>query len=84
MIKTRIRCPVCGFRLNEDSFDREIELGDGNDIIEQSFGGRGSIETVGSYDFDDDEITRELFERVKNAYEYLAEILGIDDDDEPD
>ncbi len=81
---TRIRCPACGTRLNEGTLDREIEFGDGKDVIIQNIGGRGSIETISSSDFTDDNDTRILYDKVKAAYEYLSEILGLDDDDDED
>ena len=43
MLKTRARCPCCGFRLNENALDREIDFTDGRDVIEQDIGGRGNI-----------------------------------------
>lgn len=83
MNMTRIRCPVCGTRLNEGALDREIDLGDGMDVIIQEIGGRGNISTVSSYDFaSDDEATEALYQKVKAAYEYLSEILGIEDEEE--
>ncbi len=83
MIMTRPRCPACGTRLNEGTLDREIQLGDGRDVIEQEIGGRGSVATVSSYDFEaGDEHTEILYEKVKEAYEYLSDILGIEDEEE--
>jgi hypothetical protein len=82
MNMTRIRCPTCGTRLNEGALDRDIDLGDGRDVIIQEIGGRGSIGTVSSYDFaSDDEATERLYEKVKAAYEYLSVILGIEEQD---
>lgn len=81
---TRIRCPACGTRLNEGALDREIEFGDGQDVIIQDIGGRGSIQTISKSDFTDDEDTKLLYDKVKAAYEYLSEILGLDDEDDDD
>jgi hypothetical protein len=49
----------------------------------KDIGGRGSIGIVTSHDFaSDDEDTEILCQKVKTAYEYLSEILGIEDEEE--
>ena len=80
MIVSRPRCPVCGTRLNQGSLDREVELGNESDMIEQDIGGRGRIDNLGSRDFDEEE-AKVLLEKVEAAREYLREILGIEDED---
>lgn len=80
MIKARPRCPVCGTRLRDDVLDHEVPLGDGRDIIEQDIGGRGSISTVGGYDFDE-EHAEVFLEKIEKARGYLRGILGIEDDE---
>jgi hypothetical protein len=79
---TRIWCPACGTRLNEGVLDREIDLGDGRDVIIQDIGERDSIGTVASHDFaSDDKDTEILYQKVKAAYKYISEILGIEDEE---
>jgi len=80
MIVTRPRCPVCGTRLNEGALDREIDLQDGNDILEQDIGGRGHVETLNTYDFDE-EYAQAFLDKIEDAREYLREILGIEGDE---
>ena len=79
MIKARSRCPVCGSRLNGSIMDREIELGDGLDVIDQEIGGRGHVVNLGEHNFDEEE-AKAFLEKVEAAREYLREILGIDED----
>ncbi|MHB8603135.1 MAG: hypothetical protein ACYC6W_11350 [Nitrosotalea sp.] len=81
MIKARQRCPVCGTRLNGSIVDREIEFGDGMDVLEQMIGGRGHIENLGRHDFDEED-ARAFLEKVEAAREYLREILGMEEEDE--
>lgn len=78
MIKIRPKCPVCGTRLNEGAIDREVELGNGDDIIEQDIGGRGNVSTIDSYDYDE-EHAEAFLEKVNHASEYLEETLGIEE-----
>ena len=58
MIKVRPKCPVCGTRLNEGAIQRDVELGNGDDVIEQDIGGRGMVATVDSYDYDSEQAMR--------------------------
>jgi len=78
MIVTRPRCPACGTRLNEKSVDRDVDLGDGQDVIEQDIGGRGRIATIASYDFDDYD-AQTFLNKILDAKEYLEEILCIEE-----
>jgi hypothetical protein len=87
MLKTRARCPCCGFRLNENALDREIDFTDGRDVIEQDIGGRGNISSSGESSFESyPEIARYFLENINLAKAYLEEVLGIDEseDDEVD
>jgi len=86
MLKTRARCPCCGFRLNENALDREIDFTDGRDVIEQDIGGRGNISSGGESSFESyPEIAKYFLENVNLAKEYLEEILGIEEsEDEAD
>lgn len=78
-------CPVCGTRLHENTVKRSIHLGNGDDIIEQSFEGRGGIETIASYNYDESlEYAHILLKKVNLARDYLHEILGIEDDTDSD
>ena len=86
MLKTRARCPCCGFRLNENALDREIDFTDGRDVIEQDIGGRGNISSGGESSFESyPEIARYFLENINLAKAYLEEILEIDEsEDEAD
>jgi hypothetical protein len=52
MIKTRARCPCCGTRLNENAIDREIDLTDERDVMEQEIGGYGGISSGSTSSFE--------------------------------
>ncbi|MBS1268284.1 MAG: hypothetical protein MAG458_01013 [Nitrosopumilus sp.] len=85
MLKTRARCPCCGTRLNENSLNREIDLDDGQDVMEQEIGGYGGISTGSTSSFEDyPEIAQYFLENINEAKEYLEEILGIEDEEEFD
>ena len=58
----------------------EIDLQDGNDILEQDIGGRGHVETLNTYDFDE-EYAQAFLDKIEDAREYLREILGIEGDE---
>ena len=82
MLKTRARCPCCGTRLNEDALDREIDLTDERDVMEQEIGGYGGISSGSTSSFENyPEIAQYFLENVNLAKEYLEEILEIEDEE---
>ena len=87
VLKTRARCPCCGTRLNENALDREIDLTDERDVMEQEIGGYGGISSGSTSSFENyPEIAQYFLENVNLAKEYLEGILGIevDEDEEMD
>jgi len=82
MLKTRARCPCCGTRLNENALDREIDLTDEQDVMEQEIGGYGGISSGSTSSFENyPEIAQYFLENVNLAKEYLEEILEIEDEE---
>jgi|GEM_PF-647656 hypothetical protein len=82
MLKTRARCPCCGTRLNENALDREIDLTDERDVMEQEIGGYGGISSGSTSSFENyPEIAQYFLENVNLAKEYLEEILEIEDEE---
>jgi len=82
MLKTRARCPCCGTRLNENALDREIDLSDERDVMEQEIGGYGGISSGSTSSFENyPEIAQYFLENVNLAKEYLEEILEIEDEE---
>ena len=82
MLKTRARCPCCGTRLNEEALDREIDLTDERDVMEQEIGGYGGISSGSTSSFENyPEIAQYFLENVNLAKEYLEEILEIEDEE---
>jgi hypothetical protein len=82
MLKTRARCPCCGTRLNEEALDREIDLTDERDVMEQEIGGYGGISNGSTSSFENyPEIAQYFLENVNLAKEYLEEILEIEDEE---
>ena len=85
LLKTRARCPCCGFRLNENSLNREIDLDDGQDVMEQEIGGYGGISTSSTSSFENyQEIAQYFLDNINEAKEYLEEILGIEEEFDED
>lgn len=83
MLKTRARCPCCGTRLNENALDREIDLDDGRDVMEQEIGGYGGISTGSTSSFENyPQIAQYFLNNINEAKEYLEEILGVEEEDE--
>ncbi len=83
MLKTRARCPCCGTRLNENALDREIDLTDERDVMEQEIGGYGGISSGSTSSFESyPEIARYFLENINLAKAYLEEILEIEDKEE--
>jgi len=83
MLKTRARCPCCGTRLNENALDREIDLTDERDVMEQEIGGYGGISSGSTSSFENyPEIAQYFLENVNLAKEYLEGILGIEVDED--
>ena len=83
MLKTRARCPCCGTRLNEEALDREIDLTDERDVMEQEIGGYGGISSGSTSSFENyPEIAQYFLENVNLAKEYLEGILGIEVDED--
>ena len=68
MLKTRARCPCCGTRLNEEALDREIDLTDERDVMEQEIGGYGGISSGSTSSFENyPEIAQYFLENVNLA-----------------
>jgi len=81
MLKTRARC-LCCTRLNENALDREIDLTDERDVMEQEIGGYGGISSGSTSSFENyPEIAQYFLENVNLAKEYLEEILEIEDEE---
>ena len=82
MLKTRARCLCCSTRLNENALDREIDLTDERDVMEQEIGGYGGISSGSTSSFENyPEIAQYFLENVNLAKEYLEEILEIEDEE---
>jgi hypothetical protein len=82
MLKTRARCPCCGTRLNENALDREIDLSDERDVMEQEIGGYGGISSGSTSSFENyPEIAQYFLENVNLAKEYLLEIDESEDEE---
>ena len=81
MLKTRARCPCCGTRLNENALNREIDLTDERDVMEQEIGGYAGISSGSTSSFENyPEIAQYFLENVNLAKEYLEEILDVEEE----
>jgi len=62
--------------------DREIDLTDERDVMEQEIGGYGGISSGSTSSFENyPEIAQYFLENVNLAKEYLEEILEIEDEE---
>ncbi|MBT4955195.1 MAG: hypothetical protein HON30_00090, partial [Nitrosopumilus sp.] len=68
--------------MNEEALDREIDLTDERDVMEQEIGGYGGISSGSTSSFENyPEIAQYFLENVNLAKEYLEEILEIEDEE---